>query len=48
MVVMIGMSRVYLGVHYFSDVIAGYCVAAVWLVLFTRIIIPALLPQDRT
>ena len=47
-VVMIGMSRVYLGVHYFSDVIAGYCVAAVWLVLFTRIIIPALLPQDRT
>ena len=47
-VVMIGMSRVYLGVHYFSDVIAGYCVAAVWLVLFTRIIIPALLPQNRT
>ena len=45
-VIMIGVSRVYLGVHYFSDVIAGYCVAAVWLVLFTRIIIPALLPQE--
>ncbi len=44
-VIMVGMSRVYLGVHYFSDVIAGYCVAAVWLVFFTRIIIPAILPR---
>ena len=44
-VVLIGMSRVYLGVHYFSDVIAGYCVAAVWLVFFTRVIVPALLPR---
>lgn len=45
-VVMVGMSRVYLGVHYFSDVIAGYCVAAVWLVIFTRIIVPAFEPRD--
>ena len=43
-VIMIGISRVYLGVHYFSDVVAGYCVAAVWLVVFTRIIVPAFLP----
>jgi undecaprenyl-diphosphatase len=27
---MIGYSRIYLGVHYPSDVIAGYCVGAVW------------------
>ena len=45
-VIMIGISRVYLGVHYFSDVVAGYCVAAVWLVIFTRIIVPAFQPED--
>ena len=45
-VIMIGVSRVYLGVHYFSDVVAGYCVAAVWLVIFTRIIVPAFQPED--
>ena len=26
----IGLSRIYLGVHYPSDVIAGYCAGAVW------------------
>lgn len=27
----IGLSRIYLGVHYPSDVVAGYCAASVWL-----------------
>jgi undecaprenyl-diphosphatase len=26
----IGLSRIYLGVHYFTDVVAGYCAAGVW------------------
>src|SRR5829696_8023158 len=31
MVMLIGFSRMYLGVHYFSDVIAGYAAGGVWL-----------------
>lgn len=32
-VVTIGYARVYLGVHYLSDVVAGYCAGCVWLVV---------------
>lgn len=31
LVIAIGISRLYLGVHYFSDVIAGYAAAMLWL-----------------
>ena len=31
LVVLIGFSRLYLGVHYFSDVLAGYAAGGVWL-----------------
>ncbi|MEO8295124.1 MAG: phosphatase PAP2 family protein [Gemmatimonadota bacterium] len=31
LVLLIGISRIYLGVHYFSDVVAGYSAAIVWL-----------------
>jgi undecaprenyl-diphosphatase len=30
LIVLIGLSRIYLGVHYPSDVIAGYLAAAIW------------------
>jgi undecaprenyl-diphosphatase len=31
LVLSIGLSRLYLGVHYFSDVVAGYAAGLVWL-----------------
>jgi undecaprenyl-diphosphatase len=33
LVLFIGISRVYLRVHYASDVIAGFCVGVTWLLL---------------
>lgn len=38
MIVMIGLSRIYLGVHYPSDVVAGYMTACVWLVMLNAAI----------
>ncbi|MEO6221018.1 MAG: phosphatase PAP2 family protein [Ginsengibacter sp.] len=33
LIIVIGLSRVYLRVHYASDVLAGFCVGIVWLLL---------------
>lgn len=38
LILFIGISRVYLGVHYASDVVAGYIISLVYLILYTSII----------
>lgn len=45
--VLVGMSRIYLGVHYASDVVAGFCVSLAWLVLYTHTVAPALLDDEE-
>ncbi len=47
-IVMIGLSRIYLGVHYASDVIGGFCLSIVWLALYTRIAVPLFLNEDES
>ena len=36
LIVLIGVSRIYLRVHYFSDVIAGFAVSVIYLIFFTK------------
>lgn len=38
LVILIGYSRIYLRVHYTTDVLAGYCLSYIWLILYTRLI----------
>lgn len=47
LILMIGISRIYLGVHYASDVLGGFCAALIWLAFYTRIAVPLFLePHD--
>ena len=38
LILLIGISRIYLGVHFVSDVIAGFCLSVSYLIIFTKII----------
>lgn len=47
--ILVGASRVYLGVHYLSDVLAGFCEAGVWLAFYVRAVAARTLGEpDRT
>ena len=37
LIILIGISRIYLGVHYVSDVLAGFLIAIAYLILFIKV-----------
>ena len=38
LIILIGISRIYLGVHYTSDVIAGFMISVCYLIIFTSLV----------
>lgn len=38
LIISIGISRIYLGVHYFTDVLGGFIIAIIYLLIFIKFI----------
>lgn len=36
LMIIIPLTRVYLGVHYFSDILAGACLSGIWLIIYSE------------
>ena len=46
-ILLVGFSRIYLGVHYMSDILAGFCVSVVYLLVFTLLISKSFDPKEK-
>ncbi len=46
-IVVVGASRVYLGVHYATDVMGGFCVSLAWLGFYTKVVAPLFLGDEK-